>query len=464
MRLSIKRLSGFMLLFLFLFAFRTFYGLMEAQWGEKDDLQTYLIGLKCYTTGTWPYFGPDVNGREKLSYTSQIPGALEGLLIAASFHVLPLPEAPFLEVNLLSTAGAALLAWYIRRRLPNLSFPWLFLWVCITPWSLFEGTHVINPAFDFLPSVLFFIGFLESLPSFSTGWLTPFWRNAWMGFSVFWVMQFHFSYVYLLPFAVWSLGDQIRGRKDGKPLLYFALGAAPMLALIAPTLVRYGLGRGDVASGFAVPFNVQNLALGPTILARCFSLVCFELPRFLGVDTRERLGFLPAHPLLALPCAVLWIAGLLQPLFMLACWFKGPWAGSKGSKKGAPVPYPFLRWFQESPSFAAWRGMRLLVLALFLLVWASFWFTLKLPLSHIYMVCYPLLMLYSCYCWSLLPDNPRWRTAAKVFLLAGLYFQVGHAFILGERDSLYRNRVPAQKAIQEKDYHLFGERRPESIY
>ena len=52
--------SKWLLLFLFLFAFRSLYGLFEAQWWEKDIIQTYLIGLKCFTTGAWPFFGPDL--------------------------------------------------------------------------------------------------------------------------------------------------------------------------------------------------------------------------------------------------------------------------------------------------------------------------------------------------------------------------------------------------------------------
>ncbi len=66
------------LLLLFLLGFRTLFGLSLNFFGggeiDHDPLQTYLIGLKCYTTGTWPYFGPD-------KYTAevhfQVPGALE---------------------------------------------------------------------------------------------------------------------------------------------------------------------------------------------------------------------------------------------------------------------------------------------------------------------------------------------------------------------------------------------------
>jgi hypothetical protein len=432
--------SKWILLFLFLFAFRTFYGLFEAQWWEKDVIQTYLIGLKCFTTGTWPYFGPDLNGQENRLFSSQMPGALEGLVIGLPFHALPLPETPFLFLNLMSTAGAALLAWYISKCIPRLSFGWLFLWVCITPWSLFEGSHVINPAYDFLPSVLFFIGFLETLPAFSLGLVPPFWRNAFMGFSLFWIMQFHFSYVYLAPLAAFSLFAQSKKEKGWKAPLFFAAGAAPMAVLMIPTFFKYGFSHADVASGFAVPFDLKNVLEAPTILARYFSLVCFELPRFLGIDTPGRIKFLTDRPWLMVPGFLFWIGGILQALFLFFCWF-----------------------IRKHP-IAAWREVKMLLLGGYLMVWVSFWFTIKEPFSHIYMVFYPLLMIYSCYCWSLFADKPKWRLAAKVLLIMGLYFQLGYALAVKPVDSLYIKREPVVKAIQDKNYHLFAERRPESIY
>jgi hypothetical protein len=481
----------FIILFTALFALRLTFGLCEAKWWERDELQTYLIGLKCYTTGTWPYFGPDVNGAENESFNSQIPGALEGLMIGLPFHILPIPEAPFIFLNLLSTSGAALLAWYIRKRIPNLSFSWLFIWISITPWSLYEGTHIINPAFDFLPSILFFIGFMETIPSFSMKWLSPFWSNAFMGFSLFWIMQFHFSYIYLVPLAAFSLftqvikgstvafyrkntkaqkkhhikpwtaswflalcsplkkfflaswrlgGESSKNKENWNPVLYFMAGAAPMAALILPTFMKYGLGSGDVASGFEVPFNWHNVAESFTILARYFSLVCFELPRFIGENTTTRIAFLVDHWWLFLPGVLLLAGGIIQPFVMLFSWFK----------KDHPIP--------------GWEPLKRMILGVYLMIAVSFWFTNKSPLSHIYLVFYPLLMLYSCYCWSLFAGGPRWRMTAKLFLVLGIYFQVGFSLAVARKDSLYMYREPVARALQEKNYHLVGERRPQSLY
>ena len=439
----------FCFLFLFLYAFHTFFGLAQAQWWEQDQLQTYLIGLKCYTTGAWPYFGPDVNGIENQSFQSQIPGALEGLAIALPLKVLPLPEAPYLFLNFLTTLGAMILAWYIKKRIPNLSFPWLFLWICVTPWTLHKAAHIINPAYDFLPTVLFFIGFMETIPYFSMKIIPAAWCNAAMGFSLFWIMQFHFSYVYFLPLAGFSLLTQVGNNKKISSVLFFIAGSLTTAAFIIPTFLKYGLMRSNVASGFAVPFNWYNVSEWTTILARYFSLVCFELPRFIGVSTITRKEFLLGHPWLLVPGVLLWFGGIGQAIAMLLI--------------------GILKWRHPVPG---WNGIRLLILLVYLMIWVSFWFTIKLPLSHIYLVFYPWLMLYSCYCWSLFAENPRWKIGAKIFLGFALYFQIGYAIVVLPHDSFYSqrpevaaiNRNVVVRALKEKNYKILGERRPGSLY
>jgi hypothetical protein len=92
----------FMILFVILFAFRTFFGLSKLFYGrsdiENDALQTYLIGLKFYTTHLWPYFGPDQYD-QTTGFHFQIAGALEGLMVGLPFWILKIPEAPFLFLN-----------------------------------------------------------------------------------------------------------------------------------------------------------------------------------------------------------------------------------------------------------------------------------------------------------------------------------------------------------------------------
>ena len=470
------------------------FGLFRAQFQETDQFQTYLIGLKCYTTQTWPWFGPDVNGAEN-SFKSQLPGALEGLLIGLPFYIIPLPEAPFILLNLMSLAGVALLAWYITRRLPGLSYIWIFVWTAVAPWCIHESTVMINPAYTFLPSVLFFIGFMETLPPFTLNLVPPAWSNLAMGFSLFWVMQFHFSYVYLVPLALLSLGVQVYQNRRWQALPYFFLGALPMAALILPTYLKFGLARGNVAGGFAVPFNWGNVGEFWTILARYFSLVSFELPRFIGEGSKSRFNFLiHQHPLLLVPGALLWVAGLLQPFILVSFWFRELrirfgmlfWgvmgvlvilvccgnreriAASLGlSLALLGITYLLGMWVEKlHPEKAGpqWRGLNVLLLAVFAMVYSSFWFTVKMPLSHIYFIFFPLIMTYSCYCWMAFKENENFRLAAKVFVLLAVVFQFGFAIAVEPRDSIYPQWKTLKQAIDQKNYHLVGERRPESLY
>ena len=97
-----------------LFAFRLFFGLSREFFFE-DETQIFLMGLRHYATGQWPYFGPDVVWTK-----SEIPGALQSVLISVPLWILPVPEAPFVLLNLLSFGTLAWFAWYICQRLPSL--------------------------------------------------------------------------------------------------------------------------------------------------------------------------------------------------------------------------------------------------------------------------------------------------------------------------------------------------------
>ncbi len=407
---------------------------------EIDYFQTYLIGLKFYATGAWPYFGPDVTGLENLSFQSQIPGALEGLLIGLPFHLLPLPEAPFIALNLLNTAAVLLLAGYLHRRLPSLPFVWLSLWIASLPWTLHEGTMIINPALTFLPAVLFFIGFMEATPLFTLRWLAAPWACAWMGLSLFSVMQLHFSYVYLVPLAAFSLLAQIWKSRKPQCLIYFILGALPPLALVVPTYLKYGLSTNNVVSGFTAPFDWDNIKAFGTILARLLSLACYEMPRFLGLTVAKRIAFLAGHPLLLAPGACLWIAGLLQPLVLL------------------------LGWFKQRPPLPQWREVKWLLLGILLMAEVSFWFTIKRPYSHIFFVLLPFVAAYACYVGAFFGDSKAGRVLTKVLVAFSVFFWAFYAPSFEPQYSIYPQRAMVAKAIQEKDYHLMGERRPGSLY
>ena len=132
------------------FCFRLSFGLCSDFWANSDDeKQIYLIGLKYSTTGQWPYFGPDV------ADTIQIPGALQGLVVGLPLRLLPIPEAPYLFLNLLSFAGLCFFCWYCTRRLPTLPRWLVWGWLLSAPWTLNLSTQVVNPSYV-LPAAAFF--------------------------------------------------------------------------------------------------------------------------------------------------------------------------------------------------------------------------------------------------------------------------------------------------------------------
>src|ERR1041385_5943242 len=148
----------FYLLLLIAFLFRLFIGLCS-QFRDSDTTQIYLLGLKFYTTHTWPYFGPDVIWGEV-----QMPGALQAILVGGPFFRLRIPEAPYIFLNLLSFSALAFLAWYCCKRLPEAPKWFIWIWLMTAPWTLNLSTVIYNPSYVLVGAVLFFVGLLEVLP------------------------------------------------------------------------------------------------------------------------------------------------------------------------------------------------------------------------------------------------------------------------------------------------------------
>ena len=400
-----------------------------------------MIGLKWYCHGGWPYFGPDLIVTETGFY-SQIPGPLEAWMVGYPLIVCPLPEAPFLFLNLLTTGVIAILAWYLSKRLPEIPLPFLFAWIALLPWNLQESTNPINPSYLLIGSTLFFLGFLEAVPSLSLEFLPPAVSFALMGFGISWDMQFHQSWLLLPPFVVLALALRLRDKRFHfvHDFVSFLAGAAPLAALLVPTYLKYGFHHSEGGFQLATFFNPSNFLAFFTILGRYLSLPCFETLRFLLAPGEVRhMDFFKTAPWL-LPLGLFMILlGWLQPLSLL-----------------------FLGWFKD-PRHSAARSVAKAALLGFLLVWVSFWFTSKIPFAHIYYVLMPLLVVYSIYAWSRWASSRPWRIFAVVCLAANLLFQTGWMVRMEPVQSLYTDRAKVVKAIQQKDESILGERRPGSF-
>jgi len=438
MGVSLSDRTKFILLFLFLLIFRILFGLSQPFY-SPDELQTYLIGLKAYTNQLWPYFGPDLIVTETGFYT-QIPGALEGLLVGGPFYLLPIPEAPFIFLNLLSLSALALLSRYISKRVKEISFFFIFPWLALLPWNLHESANIINPSWLLFGSVFFFIGFLEAIPETSLGYWPPFTAFAAMGFGLFWNIQFHYSWVLLPPFIAmayaWRIGRRVV--RSFSEIAGLILGSLISGAFLIPTLVVYGVHQASTGMGLAVSFNWDNFKAIYLVLPRFFSLVSYELPRFLGPGTHERIEAVENFPIMFLPAVFLCLVGWIQPVFLL------------------------VMGFMKDPKHKDWKAIYILTGIALLLVWASFWFTSKPPQAHMYYILLPLISVYSFYIWGRLALNKRWRIFGIICLAASFWFEASFIAWQMPFSSLYTNRAKVANAIDHKDYTLLGERRPGS--
>jgi hypothetical protein len=413
-----------------LFLFRLAFGLCSEFWFE-DELQVYLIGLKFYTTGQFPFFGPDV------VYTfSQIPGALQGLLVGLPFYLWPVPEAPYILLNILSTAALCFLAYYIGKRIPGLPLWFTWLWVLTCPWVLNYSTHIVNPSYVLPAAIVFFIAFFESIPKLSTGFIKQQYSFLLMGICLLWIFQLHMSWVLLIPFIIYSISVNFnKGFKAS--LISFAVflcGCLVGASLLIPTLITYGWKDGLGGTSGNIVLNWANLGQIITVFTRYLSLASFELPRFIGFTNVKRIEFIKEYIWVSPFIIFAGLMGFVQPLWMIIAAF-------------LKNPYPYF------------KRILLITGSAFIITWLSFLFSVKGPSSHTFYVLFPLIMIYSFYCWKPLLEKKWIKYLAIIFLFSGLVFHITLMRDNYKRKSMYINRQVPLKAIQEKNYHILGERR-----
>ena len=417
-----------------LFLFRLLFGLTRGFFLE-DETQIFLIGFRYYATGRWPFFGPDVVWTK-----SEIPGALQGLLVGWPLKVWPVPEAPVLLLVLLSTAALLCLARYAEIRLPSLPRWLIYGWFLAVPWTLHYSTTIINPSYVLPAAVAFFIGFFEAVPRLRVGWVRRGTAFFLMGAATTWVMQLHMSWVLLLPYAAfaWFGAPDRRLRGRAADAFVFAAGAAVPALFLIPTLVVYhghpaltGFGR-NLDAHWVNPWGLVRRA------AQFLSFASLEITRFVGTGNAERLMLFDDHLWLAPFAAVVWLAGIVQPIWMA------------------------IEWIRRRPARADWRMLKWIVAASVVLVYASYWFVMEPSQARAYYVLAPLALLFAASCWSFV-DGPRTRALAGGLLAANITFHAGLAWVQAPQQSLYTNRAPVAEALRLKAPEMFAHRRAFAI-
>jgi hypothetical protein len=389
------------------------------------------MGLRYHATGAWPYFGADVVWTK-----SEIPGALQALLVGVPFDIVPVPEAPYIFLNLLSMAALAAFAWYIIARLPRLPRWLVWGWLMTVPWTLEFSTHIINPSYLLAPALAFFLGFFEAVPVFRLGKIREPVAFLLMGAATAWVLQIHMSWPLLLPYVAvaWLSGWRRGARALAVNAAGFACGLLIFGILLIPTFAVFGPSAGSGGTLRNLRPHWVNPWVAVETLARFFSFASLEVWRFIATDDGKRLMFLLRHLWIVPIGAAVWVAGIWQPIWMLR------------------------EWFRRQSELPEWRPLKVLVAATVALVYASYWFVLEPAQAHAFYIVAPISFVFAAYCWTFV-DSPGWRRIAASMLALNIVFHAGQAWIQAPLKSLYRNREVVAAAIRLKQPEMFAHRR-----
>lgn len=416
----------FYLLLAGIFLIRVLYGLSYDFWSE-DELQLYLIGLKSYTTDTWPYYGPDV------VYTqTQIAGALQGLLIRIPLEIVSIPESPIVFMNILIFMSLSFLAHYICLRITTIPRWVIWSFVLMNTWAVHYGTKIYNPTYALIFSIPFFIAAIELLKVYKEQVINEKLSFVILGFGLTTVMQFHLSWVTLIPFV--GLAFILRIRKtiqcQFKNFALFSLGAIIGGSTLIPTFFN-SEEQSSVASN--IVFKAENWSnIFPVIL------------KFLAYGTNEVNYLLFANPggQLAVFEKYIWMAPFAIALLI-----------------GQFVILGLMLFGLFKKGRNDFKRLRLVIWGTMLLLYFSFFFSIKSPTPHTMFMLYPLAILFAFHCfeWSM-----RWKYSKlilKVISISLIVFHFGNGLYKIQHTSIIHERGKVIEAIEKKDYKIVGERR-----
>ncbi|MDP4200307.1 MAG: hypothetical protein Q8922_10225 [Bacteroidota bacterium] len=424
---------------------RFLYSLTSEFWfPDQDVLQIYLIGLKSFATHSYPYFGADLvyNG-------SQIPGALQGYVVSVGWYFWKIPEAPFIVLNVLLDLSLGFLAWYASKRLPDLSRVFIWCYVFLIPWSLCFFSRIVNPSYVIVGAILFFIAFFESHPTLRIG-VMPQWPCFFlMGFAIFWIMQLHLSWVLLGPFTAVAFFYLLRTKNIRiilTGILAFLAGCLTTGSLLMPTLLTYGLAPASASGGQTqstvgmVQVNFENAKDLFRILSIYFAYASFEVSRFIGAHTPERLQFLKDYWWAAPFTVFVALIGVAQLLFLV---FRSIRPGRKDT-------------MFRHVSHGVLSGLGIL--------YASSLFSKVQVPAHGAVLLFPLVVLFALHAFHE-PMRKQWirRTMYTAFASATIMYGA-IAWKNYTTISMYTNREPIVRALAQEDYTIVGRRRYEKEF
>ena len=419
---------------LFLLVFRIFFSMSKDIWSD-DEKQIYLSGVKFFTSATLSPLGPDV-----VHTNQQIAGSLQSFLVGFPFFIAEFPISPLLFLNIISICALALIIWWVKPQLKNITPVSILLLLATLPWTLQISTHVYNPSYLLLPSCCFFIAFFESAPSLTTQRIKPMYRVFLLFFGLFFSMQLHLSWILLLPFLGYAIWQNSKHLNIVSLTLSSLLGALIPGIFLWSAINNYGL-RSIISPLFSNSndlhsFHVVNFF---ELLARYVSFGCYEITRFLGDSGQERLGFLLHHPLVLVPGALLIILGVVQVFWFIY------------------QVYHHLFSLQNFEKYFA----KLFVIT-FLIICFAFCFSSRPPTSRSYYILSPIMLTLSLLYADKWAATRLRQKILTVIIFTNIFYQGFSIYYARTPDSFMAKQEILGRALFTRNYHLIGERRYET--
>ncbi len=404
---------------------------MAVNFRHEDYIQIFLIGLKYYTTGIWPFWGPDI-----VWTSSQIPGALQGILIAWPLFIFKLPEIPFIFLNLISILSLSFFAWYLLKRIKGIPPFFVWIWLFIAPWLINYSTTIINPSYVLPAAILFFIGIFEIYPFYKNKLFSDKLSFFLIGFAIVFIFQLHLSWVLLPPYI--ALAFYFEYKKTGfkeitVKALYFLLGLVISLVTLVPTFIKFGFVASENV-GSNIVFNSRNLYALFDILMRFMAFAGFEVRKFMGGNAQDDINFLLKNIWVSPFIIFVFVTGILQTLYLII--------------------HLFLKHKAKE-----WNKVRIFTVLTVIFLYISYLFSVRLVGSHTFYLFIPIVIWYSFYCWQKLFEKKFWHKFAIIFLFSGVVFHITLALNNFDNWSLYSCRNKITQAIKEKDSRIFAYRR-----
>ena len=420
------------ILILALFLFRLLYGLASEFW-SSDEFQIYLIGLKSFTTKTWPFYGPDI------VYTnSQIPGALQGLLVSLPFYIAKIPESPTIFLNILSFISLSFFANYITKRIKGI--PVWIVWVLVmtTTWTMVFTTKVSNPSYAIVFSIPFFVCILDLLKIYKTPVINPKIAFFILGISTTLIMQLHMSWVLLIPYTgiVFLLRIKTNIKQQLVKLGLYMFGIIIGALTLIPTLLNPQITGGKLDSNIVL--NLDNWSNLPAILLKFLSFASYELPYMLGANNEQRFSVIKEQIWMSPVAVFLLIMGFAQIALFIYSFFI----------KNLSDEFKKIKW---------------LIFGSVLLLYVSFFFSIKGPSPHTFYILAPIPIFFSFYCYQwLIAKKSFVLKILKVMAICGIIFHIGLGIYQFQHKSLYKDRAKIVQALDKMDYTILGNRRTDN--